>query len=139
MPTLPTSNADGSEISTDCTVKGTFPAIRKPDFTFDEVKEALIAARGRHSRTAKLLNCCTRTIKNYIDRYPALKELEFDFAEARADMAEDVIEKHVENGHLGAAEFTAKVLRYNKQRVELSGPAGGALQFSLSPSDAVLL
>jgi hypothetical protein len=55
---LPNSNTGQAQISPNYkeAAKPT-PPIRKPVYTFEQVRDALMAVRGRHSKAAKLLDC----------------------------------------------------------------------------------
>jgi hypothetical protein len=91
----------------------------------------LILADGRHSRAAKLLGCGTRTIGDYIKRFPALQEIEYDYRIALLDASKDVIKQHTLNGSLTASMFNVKNLDPDYQsssqtRAEITASSNGA-------------
>lgn len=55
----------------------------KDIFTYEQIKNALIKAKGFISQTAKTLNCSHTTIHNYLERYPELRDV---LKEARTEM-----------------------------------------------------
>jgi hypothetical protein len=112
---------------------------RRPDFTEEQVAQALTAARGKHSRAAQALCCHERTIANYIQRFPALKEVEQRARSKVGWLAEDVLVVHLENGSLDAAKFALQkrdpdyAVQNVKAEVQTSGP------LTMSMSDSVVL
>ena len=136
---LPTSNTDATQISTPSKKKGTFPQARKPVYSFEQVKAALIQARGTRSKAAVLLGCDPATITNYCKRYPELLNLEDAINQAITDMARDVVRKHIEDGNLQAATQRLKAAGVYVDKTQISTAPGQPLQLALSPLDAVFL
>jgi hypothetical protein len=99
-------------------------------FTEEQVAEALRAGEGRLSRAAKMLGCCAKTVREYIDRFPALADVEYEFCIAENEMAEDVVKAHLKNCNLNAAQFrlNKRDPRYktvSASRTEMTANASG--------------
>lgn len=81
-------------------------------YTEDEVALALQVAGGVRKDAAKILGCHRRTLWNYVNRYPALKEQVEELDEQLVDLAEDALIRIVKDryarGHLTAVMFTLK-------------------------------
>jgi hypothetical protein len=121
---LPMSNTEGAQQAAICPdgpkqYGGKFPPPpRTPEYSFEQVCRALIDAHGRHSVAAKALGCASRTIGNYCERYPRLRELELDLRKARVDMAEGVLDNHLKAGSLTASLFTLRTIGGYKEKTE---------------------
>ena len=71
----------------------------------DKIKKALTDANGFVSVAAKNLNCDTKTIYNYMNRYPELKELLSEIRNKTLDYAESKLLQHIENDNFNALKF----------------------------------
>lgn len=101
---------------------------RTKEFTYDQVRDALIAAHGMRVSAAKLLGCDWGTVNNYCQEHPDLMEIVKHRRQIKADMAEVVIESNLfhENKFLAqrAAEFILKTIGRDRgygDHVELGG------------------
>lgn len=77
-------------------------------FTIEQVKEAIKKNGGFVTRVAAALNCDTRTIYNYYERYPELKEYKEEIQEAFIDLAENKLVENVKNNDNTAIIFLLK-------------------------------
>ena len=70
----------------------------KDKYTLEQVKEAIIKAGGFISIACKSLGCTRKTIYNYLDKYPELKEQVSDIREHYLDIAEASLIQKVKDG-----------------------------------------
>jgi len=70
----------------------------KNRYTEEQIKEALTKAGGFISIACKSLSCTRRTIYNYIDKFPELKDIVTDIREQYLDIAEAALIKNVKDG-----------------------------------------
>lgn len=70
----------------------------KNKYTKEQIKDAVIKAGGFISIACKSLNCTRKTIYNYMDKYPELKETIIDIREQYLDVAEAALIKNVKDG-----------------------------------------
>jgi|TARA_R110001599_G_scaffold313631_1_gene521495 hypothetical protein len=70
----------------------------KNKYTEAQIKDALTKAGGFISIACKSLNCTRRTIYNYIDKFPELKDIVKDIREQYLDIAEAALIKNVKDG-----------------------------------------
>jgi len=70
----------------------------KNKYTEDQIKDALTKAGGFISIACKSLNCTRKTIYNYIDKFPDLKDVVKDIREQYLDIAEAALIKNVKDG-----------------------------------------
>ena len=96
----------------------------------DEVKAALWAARGDKTEAARILGCRRSTLVHYVQRYGELKETCEQIVQARIDLAENRLDKKLDEGFWPAVKFTLSTVgkaRGYTERFELSGADGRAL------------
>lgn len=60
-------------------------------FTPEQIRDALIKAKGYQYRAANLLQCHHKTVERYVTRYPELKEIADQFKGERTDAVEGVL------------------------------------------------
>tara|TARA_R110002051_G_scaffold22744_1_gene58447 strand:- start:100 stop:453 length:354 start_codon:yes stop_codon:yes gene_type:complete len=70
----------------------------KNKYTEEQIKDAVTKAGGFISIACKSLNCTRKTIYNYMDKYPELKEVVVDIREQYLDVAEAALIKNVKDG-----------------------------------------
>jgi len=70
----------------------------KDKYTVEQVKDALDKSGGFLSVAAESLGCTRKTIYNYLDRYPELKEVCEDIRERYLDIGENELMKKVKKG-----------------------------------------
>jgi hypothetical protein len=101
--------------------------MNSPKFSLDQVEAALRASAGIRSAAAMKLGCSTRTISNYLDRYPELREVEADILEQNLDLAETKLLTAIRDGDLRAVIFYLKTkgkVRGYSERTELTTSEG---------------
>jgi hypothetical protein len=99
-------------------------------FTPDQVEAALRMSAGIRSGAAVKLNCSPSTISNYIDRHPALREVEAEILDQNLDLAETKLLTAIRDGNLTAVIFYLKTkgkARGYTERAELTGADGGPI------------
>jgi len=80
----------------------------KHKFTVEQIKEAITKAGGFISIACKSLNCTRKTIYNYLDKYPELKEQVADIREHYLDIAEASLIQKVKDGNTPELIFYLK-------------------------------
>jgi hypothetical protein len=80
----------------------------KEIFTIDQVADALRINKGFVSQAAKLLKCDQQTIRNYMNRYPKLKQILHDSREEMLDFAENSLLNQIKEGNTVATLFYLK-------------------------------
>lgn len=70
----------------------------KNRYTEEQIKDALTKAGGFISIACKSLGCTRKTIYNYIDKFPELKDIVTDIREQYLDIAEAALIKNVKDG-----------------------------------------
>ncbi len=74
-------------------------------YTLDEITNALKKANGFVSVAAKNLNCDSRTVYNYLNKYPELKELLSEIRSNTLDYAESKLLQHIDKDNFNALKF----------------------------------
>ena len=77
-------------------------------YTKEQIKDAITKAGGFISIACKSLSCTRKTIYNYLDKYPELKDVVNDIREQYLDIAEASLIKKVKDG------ATAELIFYLK-------------------------
>lgn len=67
-------------------------------YTEEQIKEALIKAKGMLSIAARSLGCSARTVRNYMSRFPELSEVRWEAKIEIIDMAEVALFKNIKAG-----------------------------------------
>lgn len=98
----------------------------KDKFTVDQMIQALTASMGLVSVTAQKLKCNQQTVRNYIERYPAVKQAQLDARDEMIDLAEASLVRAVRKGEGWAVALMLKTLGKSrgyveKQELDLSG------------------
>jgi hypothetical protein len=104
-------------------------------YTVDEVAAALEKSHGLVSFAARLLGCDRKTIYNYFERYPHLRQIIADAGEALVDKAELAVEKAIDNGEGWAIALVLKTKgkpRGYVERIEQTGADGGPIVMSIA-------
>ena len=70
----------------------------KNKYTEEQIKDALVKAGGFISIACKSLGCTRKTIYNYMDKFPELKDVVKDIREQYLDIAEAALIKNVKDG-----------------------------------------
>lgn len=98
--------------------------------TEDEVRQALAVCKGLIHLTASKLGVTDRTMYNYLERWPDLKEAIKEQRELRVDVAELSLCNAVAKGEPWAVCFTLKTQGKNRgytERHEITGKDGEEL------------
>lgn len=105
--------------------------MREEKFTPEEIIKALEMSGGFVSAAAGMLKCNAKTIYDYINRYPDIKEAKHLIEEAYSDIAEAELIKNIKGGkdvpkpvQLTAIIFYLKTKAKNRgyvERQEISG------------------
>jgi hypothetical protein len=106
------------------------------------IRRALIEARGLKSRAAVLIGCDRSTINQYIKRHPELLITLEEIEEGKLDMAEKVVDNHLELGSLQAAMFKLKTKGKGRGYVEakqLTNEPGQSLRIALGSLHGTVL
>ena len=90
----------------------------KDKYTVSQIKDALEKAGGFMSVTAEMLGCTRKTIYNYLDRYPELKEVCEDIREKYLDMGESELLKKIKKGSTPELIFFLKTRGKSRGYVE---------------------
>ena len=97
----------------------------KNKYTLDQIKDAINKAGGFISIACKSLGCTRKTIYNYIDKYPELKDVVNDIREHYLDIAEASLIQKVKDGNTPELLFYLKTQGkkrgyVEKQQIDLS-------------------
>ena len=96
---------------------------RPREHTVEQMKEALTKSNGFLKPAAEMLGCDTKTIFNYMQRYPELKEHKENVNEDLLDFVENQLLKQIKAENLTAIIFFLKTRgrsRGYSERVEVS-------------------
>lgn len=98
----------------------------KDKFTAEQMIQALTASMGLVSVAAEKLKCNQQTVRNYIEKYPSVKQAQLDSREQMIDLAEASLVRAVKKGEGWAVALMLKTLGKSrgyveKQEVDLSG------------------
>lgn len=67
-------------------------------FNIEQIQNAILKANGLVSVTAKILGCEAKTIYNYIDKYPQLKDTLQEARNKTLDIAENKLFELINGG-----------------------------------------
>ena len=90
----------------------------KNKYTLEQIKDAVTKAGGFISIACKSLGCTRRTIYNYLEKYPELKEVVADIREHYLDIAEASLIQKVKDGKTPELLFYLKTQGKNRGYVE---------------------
>ncbi len=90
----------------------------KQTYTIEEIKKAFDVSMGFISRVAKALKCDTKTVYNYLNRYPELKEYRKEIEESTLDFAENALVKLIGSGNIAAIIFYLKTKGRHRGYIE---------------------
>jgi hypothetical protein len=99
-------------------------------FSVEQIEAALRASAGIRSAAAVKLGCSPTTIANYLERYPALREVEAEILDQNLDLAETKLLTAIRDGNLTAVIFYLKTkgkARGYTERAEVTGADGGPI------------
>lgn len=102
--------------------------------TAKEVAIALRCADGMQTHAAKYLGCTYRTLQNYMNRWPELRNVIFEAKEKTLDISEDKLFRSVRKGNIQAIMFHLKTQGKERgyvERAEDEGPRILACQIVL--------
>ena len=74
-------------------------------YTMAQVEAALRASAGIYTAAAAKLKCAPNTVKNYVTKYPALKDVLKEITEGSLDLAEGQLLSAIKGGNLTAVIF----------------------------------
>ena len=100
----------------------------KNKYTIEQIKDAITKAGGFISIACKSLGCTRKTIYNYLDKYPELKEQVSDIREHYLDIAEASLIQKVKDGNTPELIFYLKTQgkkRGYTERSDLDITSGG--------------
>jgi len=86
----------------------------KQKFTPVQIIKALKDNRGRVYLTAQQLKCTPKTIHNYAQRFPEVRETIDNARELISDFAESKLYEQIENGHMTAIIWWLKTQAYDR-------------------------
>jgi hypothetical protein len=99
-------------------------------YTVKQVIEAITDNKGILSSAATALGCNRRTLQNYANRYPTVKEALDEAREAAIDHVESKLMGRIDSGDTTAMIFFLKTQGRNRgyiERQEVTGANGNAL------------
>jgi hypothetical protein len=107
----------------------------KARFKVEHVEAALRKSFGLISPAAEILaqaygSCTPRTVRNYLDRHPALREVIEEIIERNLDLAENRLITAISESNMTAVIFYLKTKGRDRgyvERVEASGIGGAPL------------
>lgn len=100
-------------------------------YTVAAVEEALRSAAGVWSIAAIKLGTTYNTIKDYVKRYPYLREVLEEIEESTIDLAESKFISAIKSGEAWAVQMMLRTKgkkRGYTERTELTGPGGGPVR-----------
>jgi hypothetical protein len=96
----------------------------KPERTPEEVASALLKADGLVTFAAKQLRLAPKTVYEYINKYPIVKQALEDARTGMGDAAESKLYRNVRSGDQRALEFYLKTIHKSRGYVERQELAG---------------
>jgi hypothetical protein len=118
----------------------------KQKMKVEHVEQALRSSAGLISTAAKILeagygSCTPATVRNYIARYPRLREVLEEIVELHLDLAESKLLAAIGDGNMTAILFYLKTKGKHRgyvERFEATGAGAGPIILKISPTDAKL-
>lgn len=96
----------------------------KPRYRVEEVRDALIEAKGLVGPTAEALGCDYSTVTNYVKRHPTLAQVQEVARGQLVDKAESMLYKKISEGDTTAIIFALKTVGKRRGYVERREFAG---------------
>lgn len=101
-----------------------------------DVADALRASAGIYTLAAQILarkygSCAPNTVKNYVLRYPKLKEVETEILDQTLDLAESTLINFIRSGSEKSVFFYLRTKGKHRgytERIESTGPDGGPVE-----------
>lgn len=104
---------------------------KREQFTVVQVTDAIKQAKGYVSKAADILGCGPKTVYNYAERYPTVKEAIDAVREERHDFVESALMQRIKAQDTTAIIFYLKTQAKQRgyvERQEISGTDGAPLQ-----------
>lgn len=79
--------------------------MNRPRYTHQQVMDALAKAQGVMGTAAQALGCTRQTVHNYIERWPAIKEVRNEAVQMSIDRAHSKLLELVDRGEWQAIRF----------------------------------
>lgn len=96
------------------------PPIKQPEFTAEQMIDAIKSARGLITVAAARLGCSPKTVHRYIDKYPTVAAAKKEAREGILDMTEARLYHAANDGEQWAVTFLLKNLGKDRGYVERS-------------------
>lgn len=101
-----------------------------------DVEEALRSSAGIYTAAASILarkygSCAPNTVKNYVNRYPALQDVQRQILDQTLDLAESKLVSAIGEGDMKSVFFFLRTKGKHRgytERVETTGPNGGPIE-----------
>lgn len=87
-------------------------------YTYDEMAEAIVKARGLTAVAAEYVGCSRRTVDRWLKRHKKLQELRNDCFETQKDRTEHALFKAIDEGNITAIIFFLKSVGKDRGYVE---------------------
>lgn len=107
---------------------------RPQRYTAEEVAAAVYECKGLASIAAQRLGCSAKTVRNYVDKYPTVKEAIAQAREDLKDNAESRLLARIDADDLTAIIFFLKTQAKDRgyvERSEVTGAEGGPLSLTM--------
>lgn len=112
----------------------------KERYTEKQVADALEESLGSRVGAARLLKCTTSTLWNYMQRYPALKEIVNQADEDTTDEAINSLRQMIRDGsNLGAVAFWLKTRAGWSEKQTIEAKVDSKVEVSQAPPRAETL
>jgi hypothetical protein len=112
---------------------------RHERFTLATVEAALRKHKGMVARAARALRCTPQTIRNYMQRHPAIAQVVADERELIVDLAEVKLNAAVQRGEAWAVCFTLKCLGKDRGYIERQERTGAGGQPLVPDREAIII
>jgi len=90
----------------------------KNKYSLEQIKDAITKAGGFISIACKSLGCTRKTIYNYMEKYPEIKEVVSDIREHYLDIAEASLIQKVKDGNTPELLFYLKTIGKTRGYIE---------------------
>jgi hypothetical protein len=107
------------------------PPVLPQTFRVEHVAEALRKGAGITSIAAAALGCTAMTVRNYLKRYPELREVVEEAVEDTLDLAESTLIAAIDTGDFNAVRFYLETKGKHRgftRRTEVTGPGGQPIE-----------
>lgn len=103
----------------------------KPQYTKEQMIDALNQTMGLYALAADILGCAESTIRKYAANHPEVAEVRDKWREKRLDMAEMQLWRLIDKGNVASIIFYLKTQgkkRGYSERYEITGEDGNAIE-----------